>query len=115
MKRFDIPAAAVEIGFSVPYVRTLIRTGKIKTTLEPVHEGSNVLKHVIEEDELQRFVKQAPHKSRRQDGRNKYNMYATNEELIEVRQMLYDAGKKELADLIVPANRLKHWDNGDGS
>jgi hypothetical protein len=115
MKLYDIHAAAAQIGFSTGYVRTLIRKGKIKTELQPLHEGTCVLKHMIPETELQKFVDEVPHKSRRSDGRNKFIVYLRNDELLHARQLLIDGGLGEIAFMIQPANKLKHWekDNGD--
>jgi len=113
MEHYDIPAAAKKIGFSVAYVRTLIRSGKITTVMQPLYEGSHVMKHMIPDDQLQKFVEEMPHKSRRKDGRNKYIVYARNDELLQIRQALFNAGLNELAFLIAPANRLKHWEGTD--
>ena len=110
MEHYDIPAAAKRAGFSIGYIRTLIRNGKIATELKPIHEGSSVLKHMISEGELKRFLKEIPHKSRRSDGRNKYIVYARAEECVQMKRVLVEAGMIELAGLIVPANRLKNWE-----
>ena len=113
-KQCDINAAAKELGFSVVYIRTLIRRGVIKTTRVPLAEGSMVTKHVIDEDELQKFLTDVPHKSRRYDGRNKFILYARPEEYILVYQALANADLKEIADLIVPANKVMFWEGGAG-
>jgi hypothetical protein len=109
MEYYDIPAAAKKIGFSVPYIRTLIRKGKLLTTMQPLYEGSRVKKHMIPETELKKFVELMPHKSRRKDGRNKYIVYVRTDEFLQMRQALLDAGLEEIAFLITPANKLKHW------
>lgn len=111
MKHYDIPHAAEYMGFSVPYLRTLIRRGTIKTTRQPVHEGTSVTKHMIAESELKRFMKDAPHKSKRSDGRNKYVLYARTDEVVIARMALLNAGLSEVAALLMPANKMKG--NGD--
>jgi len=113
-KQYDINAAAKELGFSVVYIRTLIRRGVIKTTRVPLAEGSMVTKHVIDEDELQKFLTDVPHKSRRCDGRNKFILYARPEEYTLIYQALTNAGLKEVADLIAPANKVMFWEGGIG-
>ena len=112
-RQYDINAAAKELGFSTIYIRTLIRKGVIKTTRVPLAEGSLVTKHVINEDEMQRFLKDIPHKSRRDDGRNKYILYARPDEYMQAYQVLTLAGLQEIADLIVPANKVMFWKGGD--
>lgn len=111
-EQYDINAAAKELGFSVVYIRTLIRRGVIKTTRVPLAEGSMVTKHVISKEQMDKFLNDTPHKSRRYDSRNKFILYARPEEYILVYQALVNANLKEIADLIVPANRVMFWEGG---
>lgn len=111
-EQYDINAAAKELGFSVVYIRTLIRRGVIKTTRVPLAEGSMVTKHVISKEQMDKFLNDVPHKSRRYDSRNKFILYARPEEYVLVYQALVNADLKEVADLIVPANRVMFWEGG---
>lgn len=106
---YDIKEAATELNFSESYIRTLIRRGTLETTRVPLSEGSLVTKHMIAAEELDRFMNQAPHKTRRHDGRNKFTLYAGPEEVGEIMVLLRESGYDEVADLIEPANSLNYW------
>lgn len=111
-RQYDIKEAADALGFSQIYIRTLIRRGTIPTTKVPLAEGSLVTRHMISQSELDRFLHELPHKSRRSDGRNKFIMYARPDEYSAAYQCLVAAGLKEVADLILPANKVKFWEGG---
>lgn len=108
-KQYDIREAAIAMSFSESYVRTLVRRGTLETTRVPLSEGSLVTKHMISEEEIDRFMNEAPHKSRRHDSRNKFIMYATPDEIVGVLQSLRNSELGEVANLIEPANDLAYW------
>ena len=108
-KMYDIPAASARIGFSQSYVRTLIRRGTLISEMVPLSKGSLVTKHMISESELQRFLEEVPHKSRRHDSRNKFVLYATPDEIAPLLDAMRNAGFGEIADLVEPANQLAYW------
>lgn len=112
-QQYDILAAANKLGFSQTYIRTLVRRGVIKTTRVPLSEGSLVTKHVISEAVLDEFLNETPHKSRREDGRNKFIMYADPGEYVLVHQALVAADLQEIAELIIPANKVKFWNGNE--
>jgi len=106
---YDINSAAQAAGFTTAYIRNLIRKGVIHATREPVREGSLVTRYVIDSQELDRFLNTVPHKSRREDSRNKFVMYATPDEFTAAIQALEAAGLHEVASLITPANKVKNY------
>jgi len=67
------------------------------------------LRHMIAVKDLDDFVENHQGRNRRDDGRNKYIMYATPEEYKESVRVLRAAGRTThaVADLIVPANIRK--------
>ena len=104
--KYTIVEAATELGFSVQYIRTLVRNGRLVTTKEPIAPGSLVSRHVITTEELERFRNEVPHKSKRSDSRNKFIIYLLPTEVGIVRKALEGAG---LPDTLKPANRLKSY------
>ena len=107
--KFDIEETAEELNFSAQYIRLLVRTGRLHSTMEPITEGSLVERHVITAEELERYKNEAPHKSRRSDGRNKFIIYLAVKEIAPARKALKAAGLKEVAEGIRPANKLKSY------
>lgn len=106
---FTIDEAAEYMGYSSSYTRSLIHNGKLESTMQPVSEGSGVKKHTITKAACDDFLENAPHRNRREDGRNKYIMYATPKEFRESIRVLKAAGRttNAVAELIVPANIRK--------
>jgi len=104
-----IPEAALYTGFSEPYVRSLIRDQKLPSTLRPINPGSGIHAHYISLDDLTTFLENSRRRTRRNDSRNKYILYATPVELDETLRVLRAANRTTaaVADLIVPANKLK--------
>jgi hypothetical protein len=83
-KALPIKEAANFLGVKPQYVRTLIRNGKFKPTKVAVAEGSEVWRWEIPVEQLESYRANAGTRSRRADGRTKYIMYATPEELEQV-------------------------------
>jgi hypothetical protein len=71
------------------YVRRMILQGKIETT--KVEIAKNTYKHLVEEAEVLRWRTQVKTSGRRRDdGRNKYNIYGTKEEVEKILEALED-------------------------
>ena len=107
--KYTIEETATELSFSTQYIRLLIRQGRLKTTLEPLVEGSLVSHHMVSVEELERYRNEAPRKSRRPDGRNKFIIYLKATEIAPARKALQDAGMPDVAAGIRPSNRLKGY------
>lgn len=110
-KLYDIIDAAKYLGFSQIYIRMLIRKGRLASVKKSSTPGSLVMKHMVRESDLNEFIGEMPHKTRRADGRNKFIMYATPGEYTRTRQVLLNANLIEVADLIIPANKVKFWED----
>ena len=87
--------AAKRMGFTEAYVRMLIRRGKLKTKKVPLGPESIVWKHMIIADDVAKLAKKP--RGLREDGRRKYIVYATEDELMVAKQVLTDAGLKDFA------------------
>lgn len=109
MKKFSVPEAAEELGYTEQYVRVLIQRGYIESNPEPREPDSLVMRHMVSEDELERFKIQHPTRNRRRDGRNKFVAYMTPAEYDEAIRILKAAGPhmRKVAELIQPANPIK--------
>jgi hypothetical protein len=92
-KTFSIKAAAAELGLSEVYVRRAIQTGKLATTKTQVGD-TEVWRHEISEETLNAWRKDAGARSTRTDGRNKYTVYATSEELAAFKAWLVESKSK---------------------
>jgi len=97
-QQYDIYQAANMLQVSAAYVRMMVRNKQIETTMVPIKEGSQVMKHLISQSELDAFgereYKRAP---RRTDGRAKCCFYASEEELRLVKELLYQTHDVGLA------------------
>ena len=112
--KYSVLLAAKKLGYTPQYIRLLVQRGLLEATKEPVVPESAVLRSMITEEELERFMKEAPHRNRRGDGRNKYIMYATDTEFKESLRVLKAGGRttRAVAELIKPANpRKPHNEN----
>jgi len=108
-KMYTINQAATFVGLTAPYVRSLIRKGKLPSQLLPLTEGSKVLRHHVMETDLIEYRDNAPRKIRRTDGRRKYSIYVRDGELDAVLEALYGADLGDVAHTIVTSSlkRLK--------
>jgi hypothetical protein len=119
---FDIPQAAAELDLSVTYVRLMVRQGVIKTTKVPIREGVSIKKHVISKSELIAFAsRENARQPRRNDGRGKVVLYATDDEINRIKELLYtthdeglaivaqsiQGGKNDSTTYYVPPSKLK--------
>lgn len=106
-KWYTVPEAAEYLGFSQTYLRTLVRKGTLIPLRVPTFEGSLVTRYVFSESMLEAFLNEAPHKSRRRDGRNKFVVYIHPDEYPRVLEALRDHDLGEVAQLLLPANKVK--------
>jgi len=86
-KLLSIKEAAQHLGTTDTYVRTLVRKGKLATERENLNEDGTLWRHMIPITELESYKGNA-RTSRREDGRNKYVLYATPEELEALRKVI---------------------------
>ena len=89
------------------YVRRMILKGKIETTKLEIHK--NTYKHMITREEVNRWRSSVSGRSRREDGRNKFTLYGTSEEIEQIRKLL-EEGKIE--SVIERSNKVKEVNNG---
>jgi hypothetical protein len=86
-KRFSIKSAAAALDLSEVYIRRMIQQGKLATIKTQIGD-TEVWKHEIEEAELNKWRKGAGTRTSRTDGRSKYTLYATAEELKSIQGLL---------------------------
>jgi hypothetical protein len=86
-----IKEAASKLGLSELYVRNAIRSGKLETTMVPVAPDSKTMKHQITVKALEAWRASTSNRSRRDDGRGRFILYATEAELADLRKMLANA------------------------
>lgn len=86
-KMYSIKSASSELGLSQVYIRRMIQQGKIQTNKTMIGD-SEVWKHEIAESELNRWHSDSSKRTQRNDGRNKYTLYANDEELAQIRKLL---------------------------
>lgn len=75
-----IRQTAQQMNVSEMYVRKLIKEGKLQSSLEVI-PGTKIERHNISEASIIAFQKRASNRSSRDDGRNKFTLYATPKEL----------------------------------
>ena len=86
-KKLSIKEVCSEFGLSEVYVRRMILKGKLKS--EKVEIAKNTYKHLIERDEVVRWRKTSQGRgSRRDDGRNKFTIYGTPDEISKLQKLL---------------------------
>jgi excisionase family DNA binding protein len=90
---YTIKAAAASLGLSEVYVRRMIQKGKLETVKARVGD-TEVWRHEIPAEVLAEWRNSAGQRSTRDDGRNKYTLYATAEELATI-QALFKTNKVE--------------------
>jgi hypothetical protein len=97
-RKYGIPEAAQELQLSEAYIRMCIRNGSLISKMEPVSEGSTVMKHVITQRALDEFANRDTRRApRRADGRAKWVFYASPEEVNLVKELLYTSNIPGLA------------------
>jgi len=105
--KYDIQEAAKRLKLSPQYVRSLIRSGMLKSAFEPIVPESLVNKHMVTEAEIQRYLAIPSSKTQRKDHRNKYVIYMTMDERQRVADALKAADLADVESTIRTANVLK--------
>ena len=80
---YSIKEAAAKLGLSDVYIRRMIHLGKIATTKIQVNE-TDIWRHQISEETLTKWRNTAGVHTVRSDGRSKFILYATAEELADL-------------------------------
>lgn len=83
-----INQAARETGLSPMYIRKAVREGKLETELVPVKEGAVTKRHEIKRESFDAWRAAAAIRSHREDGRSRFILYATQEEVDAIREMV---------------------------
>ena len=87
-KMLSIKEVCKEYNLSEVYVRRMILKGKLQST--KVEIATNTFKHLIDVAEVERWRKSSHHNGgvRRSDGRNKYTIYGTEEEIAKLYELI---------------------------
>lgn len=102
VRTMTIKELAEVSGLSLVYIRRAILTGKLPS--EKVQYGNtNIMQHIIRFDDYENWRKAAGTRSRRSDGRSKYTLYGTPEEVEKIQALLKAQAADELAETIVRA------------
>lgn len=78
---YTIKSAAAALGMSEQYIRSAIRSGDLETVLVPIADGATTKRHEIEGETLAAWREAHQNRSHREDGRNRFILYATPAEL----------------------------------
>ena len=84
----SINDVAREFELSPIYVRNAIRHQLIETTMVPIAPESKTLKHLMTREAVVAWRETRNSRSRREDGRNKFTLYATPEEKAQIEALL---------------------------
>lgn len=106
-RQYGIKEICAITGLSPVYVRRMIQHGKIQTT--KIEIGKNTFKHFVSESELNRWRSSTEARTTREDGRNKFVMYATPAEFEAIQKLL---GEYDLQTPIRRANKVKELEDG---
>jgi hypothetical protein len=91
-KLYTIEEAAEAFNLHPHYVRKLIREGKVESNPMNVYSTSDkVKKHYVTGSAMTEYLSGVT-KSKRQDSRRKYTMYADESEIIQIRKALAAVG-----------------------
>ena len=92
------------VGLSQMRINGAMRAGLLKSHKEPIKEGSKTLRSMFDPKDVTAWREQTKTHSRREDGRNKFTIYATVEELDRVTKILKE---NEIETPIVRSNKVK--------
>lgn len=87
---YTIKEIEKKFGFSSAYLRKSIKAGKLVTTQVSINDKGGY-KHVITEEALNEWRNNVGAHSSREDGRNKYTLYATPDEFAKLEKLMKDA------------------------
>jgi hypothetical protein len=106
---------AKKLSMTPAYVRALIRTGKLNSTLMPMAFESQVKRHMMSDADIEEFLKSTVRKTKRVDGRNKYVFYANVGEYDLVVNALKTAKLESILETLRSANNIKPREVYNGS
>lgn len=87
-KNYSIKEFVTTFGFSEVYIRRSILQNKLVATKVNVGDSEKVEKWIISEEEALRFTTKSASRSKREDGRAKFNLYANSEEREKIEALL---------------------------
>jgi hypothetical protein len=106
-KVYNITQAAQELNLTPFYVRKCIKAGKIQAEQRLI-ENTSIMRYEISAEALEEFAsREKKSVGKRDDNRNKYTLYATKSELIEIMEALATIGF-EHSELLMRANPPKN-------
>lgn len=94
---FTIKELAAAKNHSDVYIRRSILQNKLKAIKEPIAEGSETMRWIINEKDYQAWRAESGNRAMRKDGRKKYNLYATPSEFAELNELLAKAKNGAIA------------------
>jgi hypothetical protein len=89
--KLGIKEVCLRFGLSEVYVRRSISKGSLKTTKVRIEGHESGYKHLIDEDEVIRWRSESGH-NKRDDGRNRFLLYATPEEFGDLESLIKESG-----------------------
>lgn len=108
-KNLTIKTASEKYGQSPVYIRKAIRDKILPTKLVPIAEGSKTKQHVFTVEAYEAWRASRKSRSHRDDGRNKFALYANVEsEIPAIKKAISKALPDfNVDDLLVRANQAK--------
>lgn len=103
---YTLDEASEVTGLSKHYIRALIRKDRLEAIKVPIAEGSRVTRWELDTDVI-RSLKTRGNRSIRVDGRNKYYIYMTPEERIELQEIFTVMNKADWLERVTPAYTKK--------
>jgi len=87
-KSYSIKDAAKELNLSEVYIRRQIQQHALNSHLVRISPDSDVMKHMIDESALIAWRSKTSSRTQREDGRNKFTLYANKAELAKLEQFI---------------------------
>ena len=104
MAKLTIKSASAQSGLSQVYIRRAIRRKDLETTMAPISKGAKTLQHVFTQEAFDNWRATRGQGRTREDGRNKFVLYANKETELQV---IKDAISKALPEFDVDALIVK--------
>jgi len=101
-ERLSIKEVSSEFGFSEVYIRRSISKKKLRST--KVQIAKNTFKHLISREDIAIWRANLSTSRRREDGRNKYTLYANKDEFEKITKLLKDS---KIESIVVRTNKVK--------
>lgn len=92
-------------GFHNPYLRKLLKEGKIEAHKENI-PGTEIPRWLISRESLNEYIERGAH-TQRADGRNKFTLYLNPAEESVLREVLTEHELEHIAELLRRANPPK--------